>query len=933
VSGQSQAIFGRVAELRDFEEFLDAIDAGPIALVLEGEVGIGKTVLWKEGLAAAAGRSYRVLACRPIESEAQLAYAALGDLLVEVPEAALSALPEPQRRALEVALMRREPEGEQSLPRAVALGTLAVLRAIARESPVLVGIDDVQWLDHPSQSALSYMARRLRDERIGLLVARRLDGASTVPLDLERALPEGRVRRVQVKSLEPADVDRLLATRLEAELPRRALVRLHRTSGGNPFFALEIGRALLQRGGQHEQADELPIPASLQELVRDRLAVLPRPAREAAEVAAALSQPTLALIDSAMDAGDAAAAVEAAAQAGIFEPDGERVRFAHPLLASVAYAQIPPPLKRALHARLAEILDDPEERGRHLALAAEQPDAGVAAALDEAARRARARGAPDASAELWEQARQLTPADAGVEARRRGIEAAERHFEAGAADRARALLEEVVAESPPGRERAQALARLGWVRAHIEGFGAGAEVFRAALAEHADDVALRIEIEEGLAWCVHESANLPAAEAHARTALELAEALGEPMLLAGALSHVAFLESLKGGGIALEMIERAVGLGQAPRWSQILGRPDWIHALLLQWAGELGAAHERLEALYQAAADGGDEHSLPFILFHLARVDLLSGEWERARSHARECHETTVQSGQVGEIAYSLAIEALVEAHLGLVEPARAKLAEGLTLAHERGAEAAGHELLAIRGFLELSLGNAAEADRALDRLAEAVERTGLREPGLFRYHGDAVEAKIVLGHFDEADALLEQLEQLGATLERTWVLTMACRGRALLSASRGDLDASYAELERALGLHDRLEEPFERARTLLVLGSVRRRGKKKRPARDALESALEIFEELGATLWATKTRAELARVGGRAPAAGLTPTEERVATLIASGLSYRETADALFISPKTVQWNLSKIYRKLGIRSRGELAARLPGERGPKRG
>jgi DNA-binding CsgD family transcriptional regulator len=164
-------------------------------------------------------------------------------------------------------------------------------------------------------------------------------------------------------------------------------------------------------------------------------------------------------------------------------------------------------------------------------------------------------------------------------------------------------------------------------------------------------------------------------------------------------------------------------------------------------------------------------------------------------------------------------------------------------------------------------------------------------------------------------------------------VLTMACRGRALLSAARGDLDASHEELGRALRLHDRLGEPFERARTLLVLGSVQRRGKKKRPAREALESALAIFEELGAALWMTKAQAELARIGGRASTGGLTPTEQQVAQLIASGLSYRETADALFISPKTVQWNLSKIYRKLGIRSRTELAARLPTERAPKRG
>jgi DNA-binding CsgD family transcriptional regulator len=933
VFGESRVIIGRAAELRDFDEFLNAIDAGPIALVLEGEVGIGKTVLWKEALAAAAGRSYRVLGCRPIESEAQLAYAALGDLLADVPEGALNEPPDPQRRALEVALMRREPEGEQSLPRAVALGTLAVLRAIAREGPVLVGIDDVQWLDHPSRSALAFMARRLKDERVGVLVARRLDSRSAVPLDLERALPEGRVSRVRVESLEPADLDRLLATRLQEELPRRVLARLHRTSGGNPFFALEIGRALLQRGGRSEQADELPIPASLHELVRDRLAVLPGPAREATEVAAALSRPTVALIDSAMDAGDAAAAVEAASQAGIFEPDGERVRFAHPLLASVAYAQISPALKRGLHARLAEILDDPEERGRHLALATEHADAGVAAALDEAAQRARARGAPDAAAELWEQARRLTPAAASGETRRRGLEAAERHFDAGEVDRARALLEEVVAESPPGPERARALARLGWVRAHINGFEAGAEVFRAALAEGADDAALRVEILKGLAWCVHETSGVSAAEIYARAALELAEALGDPTLLAGALSNVAFLESLKGGGIALGMIERAVGLERSPAWAQILGRPDWIHALLLYWAGELRDSHGRFKALYAEAVDRGDEHSFTHILFYLARVELLTGDWERARDHARECHEAGLQSGQASELPYSLLIEALIESHLGLVEPARAKIEQGLVLAQELGAQPAACELLAIRGFLELSLGNADEAERAFDRLAEAVEWTGLGEPALFRFHGDAIEAKIVLGHFDEAEALLDQLDRLGAALERTWVLTMACRGRALLSAARGDLDASYAELERALRLHDRLGEPFERARTLLVLGSVQRRGKKKRPAREALESALEIFEELGASLWAAKTRAELARVGGRASTGGLTPTEQQVAQLIASGLSYRETADALFISPKTVQWNLSKIYRKLGIRSRTELAARLPTERAPKRG
>jgi len=197
----------------------------------------------------------------------------------------------------------------------------------------------------------------------------------------------------------------------------------------------------------------------------------------------------------------------------------------------------------------------------------------------------------------------------------------------------------------------------------------------------------------------------------------------------------------------------------------------------------------------------------------------------------------------------------------------------------------------------------------------------------------NAIEAKINLGQLDEAEALRAELDRLGAMLERPWVLVMACRGRALLSAARGDLSASYEELEQALLLHDRLDEPFERARTLVVLGNVLRRDRKKRAAREALEQARESFGQLEAVLWEAKAAAELARVGGRGPATSeLTPTEQRIAELIASGLSYRETADALFISPKTVQWNLSKIYRKLDIRSRTELPARLAAEHGSSR-
>jgi DNA-binding CsgD family transcriptional regulator len=452
-------------------------------------------------------------------------------------------------------------------------------------------------------------------------------------------------------------------------------------------------------------------------------------------------------------------------------------------------------------------------------------------------------------------------------------------------------------------------------------------VFRRALAEDAGDAALRVEVEQGLAWCVHSTANVRDAVAHARTAVELAETLDDPFRLAGALSQLALLESLLGDGLAIETAERAMAVAPAEGMTPLRRAPEWIGGVLLQWADDLPGARQRLDALHREAAERGDEHSLPFVLFQLGRVELLMGDWELARVHAAECHETTVQSGQAGEHPYSLTIGALVDAHRGAVEPAREKIAEGFALAGRHGTQPAEFELLAARGFLALSLGEAAIADRTLSALAERVRGAGIGDPSVFRFHGDAIEAKVAAGRHDEAAVLLGELEGLGLRLDRTWARAVACRCRALVSAASGDLAGAYEALEPAAELHERLGQPFEQARTELARGSIQRRDRKKRAARESLESALSVFERLGAELWAAKARSELARVGGRAPSQGLTATEERVAELIAAGHTYQETADALFVSPKTVQWNLSKIYRKLGVRSRAELAARLAGK------
>ncbi len=922
MTDERAAIVGRATERRRIVEFLDAIADGPVALLLEGEPGIGKTTVWGDGVAVADERAYHILSCRPVEAETQLGYAALGDLLAKVPDALFEELPAPQRRAIDVALLRAEPEGEESIQRAVAVATLGVVRLLTLDAPVLIAVDDAQWLDQPSEIALGFAVRRLSVERVGVLLARRTDHVAALPLELGRALPASRLTRLEVEAVDRATLGRIVALRLEQQLPPSFLARLHRTTAGNPFYALEVGRAL----DAPDLAGELPIPVSLQDVVGERLANLTEPAGDAVELTAALARPTTSLLAGAMGQTRASDGIEAATGAGVLESDGQRVRLAHPLLGSIAYALMPAERRRAMHARLADVVDEPEECATHLALSTECPDEDIARALDAAALRAAARGAPGAAADLLEHARRLTPHGSTADALRRGLEAAERHFEAGYVERSDELLREVVDAAPPGLERARALGALAWVRAHREGFHAGAEVFRAALAESFDDVPLRIELEGGLAWCIHETEDTATALRHARVALDLAERHGDPSLLAGALSYVAFLETVAGHGVALPAIERALTLGHAPRWSQILGRPDWVHGMLLEWSGDLEAAKERFASLHDQAVEHGDEHALPFILFHIARTELLLGDWEAARHHARAADETTVESGQVGERPYSLAIVALVDAHLGLGQEARATIEEALPRSELMGVAPAEIELLATRGFLELSCGEWAAADGTLEHARSYAERMGLRDPALFRFHGDAIEAKLALGLVDDARSLLDELDALADELDRAILRAVAGRCRGLLRAAEGDLAAAYPAFEAAIAFHGSAAQPFEEARTLLALGSVQRRDRKKRATRESLDRSIEIFDRLGARLWSARARAELERIGGRPSVGELTPTEARVAELIAAGRTYREAADALFISPKTVQWNLSKIYRKLGIRSRAELAALMSG-------
>src|SRR5436190_7334941 len=383
-----RARFGRQAELARISSFLDAVPAGPEALILGVDAGIGKSALWLDTLAQARALSYRALSSRPTESEAKLSFAALGDLLDGVVDEALDALPSPQRSALEVALLRAEAAASPPDRRTLSAGFLGALMALATAGPLLLAIDDAQWVDLPSARVLEFAIRRLHDVPIGILITSRDVENDPLPLGLDRAFPGERIHRLLVGPITQAATRDLLHSELSTRLPRSVLLQIHATAAGNPFLALELGRALLRRGIDREPGSSLPVPSTLVDLVADRLPGLTDPVRQVLLVTAAASQPTASLVAQAIGGTEAPQDIEAALDDGVIEDSAGRIRPAHPLLATVQYSVSPGPERREAHRRLAAVVIDPEERARHLSLSSERPDERVAAQLEAASRHA-----------------------------------------------------------------------------------------------------------------------------------------------------------------------------------------------------------------------------------------------------------------------------------------------------------------------------------------------------------------------------------------------------------------------------------------------------------------------------------------------------------------------------------------------------------------
>jgi DNA-binding CsgD family transcriptional regulator len=918
-------VVGRDEELAALADFVGG--QLPAALLIEGAPGIGKTTLWLAGLALA-GERFRVLRSSPSRAETQLSYAGVADLLDGVLGEALVCVPEPQQRALRVALLLEDAAGRPAEPGAIAIAFLNVLRALAERSPLLVAIDDVQWLDPASGSVLAYAARRLRTEPVALLVARRVEGPEPLPLDFDRLPPEQPLARIALGPLTLGALHHLLRGRLGTSFPRPTLRRLHEVSGGNPFYALELGRALERQGGRLEPGAELPLPGDLSALLRARLAPLRGETREALLAAAALAAPTLALLEAALS-GDLRAALQPAVEADVIDITDERVRFTHPLLASAVYAEAEGRRRRECHGRLAEVVADTEERARHLALAVEAPDTAVAAALDEAAQAAFARGAVDSAASLGEQALRVTPDEQSAALQSRRLAAAGYLARAGSKARARALVDAAHAAAPRGPERAQIALGLAW-------WGLGDNqtriaALREAVEDAREDPRLLAQVHAVLGAVLFPEIDVAAANRHATVALELAERVGDPATLAVALTLAEHIDFFAGRGVDDERVERALALeavGANP-WGDI-GVARWLRGHQLLATGELDAARRSFEALAAEGRSRGDASLANFLRF-LADVEILAGNWQQAQELADEAVEITREVDDVAQEAKCHHPLTLLAALRGDAAAAWALGANGLRLAERIGHMLARARIAAALGLLELSLGNAAAARSHLEHTAGLVARMRLGEPGLVPFVPDLVEAFVTLGELEAAEAATAELEEQGRRLGRRLALAGAARCRGLIAAARGDLAGAVETLEDGRDQAALVGQPFELARTLLALGTVQRRAQQKRAARETLTQALAIFDELGARLWSERARSELARIGGRAARTSeLTETERQIAGLVAAGRSNHEVAVALHLSPKTVEWNLSKMYRKLGVRSRTALAAHLSRERLP---
>jgi DNA-binding CsgD family transcriptional regulator len=783
--------------------------------------------------------------------------------------------------------------------RALGIAVRDALQLLAEQGPPLVAVDDVQWLDAASAGALAFALRRLDATPLALLLARRpAEGAGQS--ELERALPADSIHRLSLGPLGVGALHAFLRDGVGRVFARQTLLRIHAQSAGNPFYALEIARAL---EAEVDPTQPLPVPDSLDDLVRGRLSGLPAPTRAALALAAAVGAPSESLLER---AGVAPEALAPAVDAGVIERERGAIRFTHPLLASAVY-------DASVHGRLAAVVQDPIARARHRALSSDVPNPDIARALDDAVELATERGSAALAAELGEHALRLTPAAQVADRHRRALATARAHQAAGEWTRAQAVAHELLDEAGAGPQRAEVLVLLaGFETDELE-----VPLLEEALAEAAARPRLYLGIRIELARSRRFRSGFAAAFEDARAALAGAEELDDDALRVSALSTAAFLGRTVLAPEAPAFAARAREIATRSGDPELVRQSTRVLGQVLVDRGEYEAARGLLERAHEDWREQ-DERFAASLLWILAWLELWTGNFERAADCAARSHEIGVQYG-IEKHPHPLP-GAWVAAYRGRFDLARELAERGLALCEEQ-LHVAGPLFPGVLGLVASWSGDAASGVAHFaeaDRLAFAVD---WRNPHMRPWTPDFVEALLELGRTGDAERVLGVWEADARALARPRALAQVTRCRGLIAAAEGGVNDAESLLERAMEEHERVGDRFGRARVLLALGIVRRRQRQKAAARSALQEALTAFGALGASTWAERAQAELGRIGGRTREAGLTAAERRVAALVAQGRTNREVAAALFLGERTVETHLSHVYAKLGIRSRTELA------------
>jgi DNA-binding CsgD family transcriptional regulator len=895
--------------------FLSSAARRAAALLIQGEAGIGKTTVWLAAAEEARLRGFRVLSARASRDEREFAFGIASELIRDVEPDVLGALPETQRKAAERNLLQVSGAHAAHEQRAVVAAFTAIVNKLAETSPVLVAIDDVQWLDAASRDLLAFAARRLRG-RVGLLLTERTttdSAASWLRLDGPDALS-----RMRVSPMDAGRLQRLITDRVGRSFSRPTMMRVAEVSGGNPFYALQLARAV----GDPASVMTAMLPPALAEIIRLRVGHFDDEVKRVLLAAACVEDPTvdvMATITS-TSVDRLVQLLEGPETHGVLTIDGNRVRFTHPILAYGIYHAALPAQRRQMHRAMADLESSPEQRARHMALAAVSADAETLRALDVAAATVDADGDPVAAAELVELAMAVggnTPA--------RRLAAARLHLAAGDLDRCRALAETAAAVLPAGQMRATAHLLIGGTLVCRGDFAATVDAFRRAIADAADEPDLLIRAHLGSAMAYSSLGNGDAAQRHSIQAMTRAEQSTDPHLLSESLSFHVVLQCRRGLGLDRSTLDRAIALEDVNAHTPGPFSARAVDALAAGWTGQVVESGSKITAVLTRYEARGANSDLPWLQFHAAMVDIWLGNYGSAQRTAEDMLLRAEQMGgtHVGLLAAVPA--ALAAAHTGREQDARKAIEGALADSSVPEGQWTSPWPAMVLGFLEVSLGNYTEALKALQPLLSRWQQAVDADIATHYSVPDAVEAMIATNTLDAAEELVGTLERSGARLSHPWLLAVGARCRGMILAARGDLDGAERAALRAIATHDGLAVPFERARTQLFLGQLQRRMRRRQTSRTTLEAALATFQGLGSSIWAARADAELARLHLlRGNHSELTASEQRVAELAAAGMTNKDIAAALFISPKTVESNLGRVYRKLGIRTRVELGRRL---------